>query len=86
MQQQGILIHQQVTKLSEDSSQIIELLATNKIALVVNTVDDNATAVNDGAQIRALAISHGVLVLTSLDTLAAVVRMLISQAYLIKAI
>lgn len=86
LQQQGILVHQQVGKLSEDNAQIADLLAANKIALVVNTVDDNAAAVNDGAKIRSLAISHGVLVLTALDTLAAVVKMLASQAYLIKAI
>ncbi|WP_137596817.1 carbamoyl-phosphate synthase large subunit [Paucilactobacillus kaifaensis] len=86
LQQQGILVHKQVAKLSENNAPITELLVKGKIALVVNTVDDNAAAVSDGAKIRSLAISHGVLVLTSLDTLAAVVRMLVSQSYLIDAI
>ncbi|BAP86721.1 carbamoyl-phosphate synthase large subunit [Paucilactobacillus hokkaidonensis JCM 18461] len=86
LQQQGILVHQQVAKLSEDENQITTLLSDKTISLVVNTIDDNTKAVSDGVKMRALAISHGVLVLTSLDTLAAVVRMLASQAYLVNAI
>lgn len=86
LQQANVPVQQQVAKLSEDEHQISNLLVHQKIALVVNTIDDSTAAVSDGAQIRALAISHGALVLTSLDTLAAVVKMLVSQAYLVDAI
>lgn len=84
--ERGVLVKQRVEKLSENSPQIAQLLTDQKIQLVVNTVDDNMESVNDDTKIRALAISHEILVLTSLDTLSAVVTMLKSQAYLIQAI
>ncbi|WP_412989025.1 carbamoyl-phosphate synthase large subunit [Pediococcus siamensis] len=82
----GVTVTQRVEKLSAHSPQIAQLLTNQKIQLVVNTVDDNTASVNDDTKIRALAISHEILVLTSLDTLAAVVTMLESQSYLIEAI
>ncbi|WPC17763.1 carbamoyl-phosphate synthase large subunit [Pediococcus inopinatus] len=86
LQDQGIFVEQKVSKLSDDACEITDLLANQTIQLVVNTIDDNSSSVNDGAKIRALAVSHGILVFTSLDTLTAVVTMLMSQAYEVTAI
>ncbi|WPC19122.1 carbamoyl-phosphate synthase large subunit [Pediococcus inopinatus] len=86
LQDQGIFVEQKVSKLSDDACEITDLLANQTIQLVVTTIDDNSSSVNDGAKIRALAVSHGILVFTSLDTLAAVVTMLMSQTYEVTAI
>ncbi|AMV68451.1 Carbamoyl-phosphate synthase large chain [Pediococcus damnosus] len=86
LQEHGIFVEQKVSKLSDDACEITSLIDNQTIQLVVNTIDDNSSSVNDGAKIRALAISHGILVFTSLDTLSAVVTMLMSQAYEVTAI
>lgn len=80
-------VMQRVAKLSDQADdQIKDLIENKKVSLVVNTVDDSTTGQQDGAKMRAMAISNEVLLMTALDTVNAIVTMLEDRAYALKAL
>lgn len=86
-EQHGIKVSQRVGKFGSDGkNELSEVLASKKIAMVINTVDDGNSHKEDGAKMRALAISHEILLLTSLDTLNALTGMLEEQSYALEAL
>lgn len=86
-EEHGVPVMQRVNKLSDgDHDQITDLMVNKRVALVVNTVDDSSSGQQDGVKMRALAISHEVLLMTALDTVAAIVTMLEDRAYSLEAL
>ncbi|MGL5988949.1 carbamoyl-phosphate synthase (glutamine-hydrolyzing) large subunit [Cetobacterium sp.] len=63
-----------VKKINEESPNILDLLKNRDVDLLVNTPTKANDAQRDGFKIRRTAIEYGVEVLTSLDTLNAVIR------------
>ena len=64
-----------VNKISEDSPNIIDLLKNRKVDLLVNTPTKSNDCQREGFKIRRTAIEYGVDVLTSLDTISAILTM-----------
>ena len=64
-----------VNKISEDSPNIIDLLKNRKVDLLVNTPTKSNDCQREGFKIRRTAIEYGVDVLTSLDTISAILAM-----------
>lgn len=86
-EQHGVRVMKRVAKLSAGSDdQIMDLLVNKRVSLVVNTVDDTENGQQDGARMRAMAISHEVLLMTALDTVAAILTMLEDRAYALEAL
>ena len=56
---------EQVKKIHEGSTSIIDQIANGQIALIINTPFGNATR-GDGYEIRAAAVRHGVTYVTTL--------------------
>ena len=65
-----------VNKINEASPNIIDKLKTQQIDLLINTPTKANDAQRDGFKIRRTAIEYGVEVLTSLDTLNAVLNIM----------
>ncbi|MGL4910299.1 MAG: carbamoyl-phosphate synthase (glutamine-hydrolyzing) large subunit, partial [Cetobacterium sp.] len=63
-----------VKKINEESPNILDLLKNRDVDLLVNTPTKANDAQRDGFKIRRTAIEYGVEVLTSIDTLNAVIR------------
>ncbi|MGL4867046.1 MAG: carbamoyl-phosphate synthase (glutamine-hydrolyzing) large subunit, partial [Cetobacterium sp.] len=63
-----------VRKINEESPNILDLLKNRDVDLLVNTPTKANDAQRDGFKIRRTAIEYGVEVLTSIDTLNAVIR------------
>ncbi|WP_297598564.1 carbamoyl-phosphate synthase (glutamine-hydrolyzing) large subunit [uncultured Cetobacterium sp.] len=63
-----------VRKINEASPNILDLLKNREVDLLVNTPTKANDAQRDGFKIRRTAIEYGVEVLTSIDTLNAVIR------------
>lgn len=63
-----------VTKLNEGSSNIFDILKTKKIDILVNTPTKANDSQRDGFKMRRVAVEYGVEVLTSLDTLKAIIN------------
>ncbi|MGL5798195.1 MAG: hypothetical protein ACRCYT_08310, partial [Cetobacterium sp.] len=61
-------------KINEESPNILDLLKNRDVDLLVNTPTKANDAQRDGFKIRRTAIEYGVEVLTSIDTLNAVIR------------
>lgn len=81
-EEHGVSIAQVFNKISADGEQqYLQAFENHDLNLVVNTLDDTSTAMTDGAIIREMAIMHDTLVLTSLDTLRAVIKMLSASSY-----
>lgn len=82
LQENHIPVRQTFEKISTGGfDQYLQAFENRDINLVVNTLDDTSSAIADGTKIRELAIMHDTLVLTSLDTLGAVIKMLSAQSY-----
>jgi len=64
-----------VNKISEDSPNIIDLLKNREVDLLVNTPTKSNDCQREGFKIRRTAIEYGVDVLTSLDTISAILTM-----------
>ncbi|MFV0557151.1 MAG: carbamoyl-phosphate synthase large subunit [Enterococcus sp.] len=78
-----------VAKISETSSEenVIDLIREGKTQLVINTIDKNRQGVSDeGFIIRREAVEHGVALFTSLDTAAAILKVIESRAFSTRAI
>lgn len=65
-----------VNKLSEGSPNILDLIRTGQAQFVVNTLTKGKTPERDGFRIRREAVENGVVCLTSLDTVSALLHML----------
>jgi carbamoyl-phosphate synthase large subunit len=63
-------------KVHEGSPHIVDLIRSNKISLVINTLTKGKTPESDGFQIRRAAVEYGVPCLTSLDTTRAIMDVL----------
>jgi carbamoyl-phosphate synthase large subunit len=65
-----------VNKLSEGSPNIVDLIRSGQAQFVVNTLTKGKTPERDGFRIRREAVENGVVCLTSLDTVRALLHML----------
>jgi carbamoyl-phosphate synthase large subunit len=65
-----------VNKLSEGSPNILDLIRSGQANFVVNTLTKGKTPERDGFRIRREAVENGVVCMTSLDTVRALLRML----------
>jgi len=65
-----------VNKLSEGSPNIVDLIRSGDAQIVVNTLTKGRTPERDGFRIRREAVENGVVCMTSLDTVRALLRML----------
>ena len=65
-----------VKKLSEGSPNILDLIRKGEAHLIVNTLTKGRTPERDGFRIRREAVENGVVVMTSLDTVKALLTML----------
>jgi len=65
-----------VKKLSEGSPNILDLIRSGEAHLIVNTLTKGKTPERDGFRIRREAVENGVVVMTSLDTVRALLQML----------
>ncbi|MBB6673193.1 carbamoyl-phosphate synthase large subunit [Cohnella nanjingensis] len=75
IEQAGMRV-KRVNKLSEGSPNIVDLIRTGKAQFVVNTLTKGKTPERDGFRIRREAVENGVVCLTSLDTVSALLHML----------
>ncbi|MGL4403243.1 MAG: carbamoyl-phosphate synthase large subunit [Fusobacteriaceae bacterium] len=66
---------QEVRKLNEASPNILDILKNREIDIVINTPTKANDSQREGFKIRRTAIEYGANILTSLDTLGAIVRM-----------
>ncbi|GAC42889.1 carbamoyl-phosphate synthase large subunit [Paenibacillus popilliae] len=67
---------QRVNKLTEETPNILDLIRTGEAHLVVNTLTKGKTPERDGFRIRREAVENGVVCMTSLDTVRALLEML----------
>ncbi|MCQ6558238.1 carbamoyl-phosphate synthase large subunit [Paenibacillus mendelii] len=67
-----------VNKLSEGSPNILDLIRDGQAHFVVNTLTKGKTPERDGFRIRREAVENGVVCMTSLDTVRALLNMLIT--------
>ncbi|ANY69921.1 carbamoyl phosphate synthase large subunit [Paenibacillus sp. BIHB 4019] len=65
-----------VNKLSEGSPNILDLIREGKAQFVFNTLTKGKTPERDGFRIRREAVENGVVCMTSLDTVRALLRMM----------
>ncbi|AJY76392.1 carbamoyl-phosphate synthase large subunit [Paenibacillus beijingensis] len=65
-----------VNKLSEGSPNILDLIRSGQAQFVVNTLTKGKTPERDGFRIRREAVENGVVCMTSLDTVRALLNML----------
>ncbi|WP_135546923.1 carbamoyl-phosphate synthase large subunit [Paenibacillus cymbidii] len=75
LQNAGLRV-QTVNKLSEGSPNILDLIRGGEAHFVVNTLTKGKTPERDGFRIRREAVENGVVCMTSLDTVRALLRML----------
>jgi carbamoyl-phosphate synthase large subunit len=67
---------ERVNKLSEGSPNILDLIRTGEAQFVVNTLTKGRTPERDGFRIRREAVENGIVAMTSLDTVAALLKVL----------
>ncbi|QAY65442.1 carbamoyl-phosphate synthase large subunit [Paenibacillus protaetiae] len=67
---------ERVNKLSEGSPNILDMIREGKAHFVVNTLTKGKTPERDGFRIRREAVENGVVCMTSLDTVRALLRMI----------
>jgi len=82
----GLKVHE-VGKIHEDAqTNMLDLIRMNKVQIVINTMGKDRDVATDGFAIRREAVEHGVPLFTSLDTAAAIVRVLESRSFSTKAL
>ncbi len=74
MQAVGLPVRMVTKKMDEGSPNVVDVIRTREVIAVVNTVTGERGTLKDGFDIRRAAVEHGVACYTSLDTLAAAVR------------
>ncbi|QJC52468.1 carbamoyl-phosphate synthase large subunit [Paenibacillus albicereus] len=75
LEAEGIAV-QRVNKLSEGSPNILDLIRSGQAQFVFNTLTKGKTPERDGFRIRREAVENGVVCMTSLDTVRALLNML----------
>lgn len=71
-----------VTKIgTEDEDNILKVLQSGKIDIVINTMDHDRLKQSDGFVIRQTAIKHNLALLTSFDTVSALLKALESRSF-----
>lgn len=75
LEEAGIPVNR-VNKLSEGSPNIIDLIRAGEAHFVVNTLTKGKTPERDGFRIRREAVENGIVCMTSLDTVSALLGML----------
>ena len=73
---------EKVNKLDDESPNILDVIKNRGIDILINTPTKANDSLRDGFRIRRTAIEYGVEVLTSLDTLNAVIRILEDETHL----
>ncbi|MEG0497798.1 MAG: carbamoyl-phosphate synthase large subunit, partial [Carnobacterium sp.] len=74
---------QTIAKLNETKDEnILDVIATGKVQLVINTTGRTKRDVKDGELIRKSTIENGIPLLTSLDTAAAILSVLEARTFL----
>ena len=72
-------------KISEEEVNLIDLIHKGKVQYVVNTTTKGKQSERDGFQIRRMSVENGVPCLTSIDTVAAILRVIESRIFKIEA-
>ncbi|WP_336786312.1 carbamoyl-phosphate synthase large subunit [Paenibacillus sp. MMO-177] len=75
LEQAGMRVRR-VNKLSEGAPNILDLIREGEAQFVINTLTKGKTPERDGFRIRREAVENGVVCMTSLDTVRALLRML----------
>lgn len=65
-----------INKLSEGNPNILDMIRTGEANFVFNTLTKGKTPERDGFRIRREAVENGIVCMTSLDTVRALLRML----------
>ncbi|GAB2319014.1 carbamoyl-phosphate synthase large subunit [Alkalibacterium sp. s-m-22] len=79
--------HIEKTGNPEDQSyDILDLIMSGQVNLVVNTMGKNIDAVQDGLSIRKSSIEKGIPLMTSLDTVSAIISVLESRTFTTSAL
>lgn len=74
----------QVGKIGQEDSNvpsILDVLQRNKVDIVINTMDHDQEKMSDGFVIRQTAIEHNIALLTSFDTVDALLKALENRSY-----
>ncbi|EEO3766612.1 carbamoyl-phosphate synthase large subunit [Listeria monocytogenes] len=71
----------QVKKIGENQETLIDYIRNGQVTLVVNTLTTGKRPERDGFQIRRESVENGIPVCTSLDTAAAILRVLESRSF-----
>ncbi|WP_034550126.1 carbamoyl-phosphate synthase large subunit [Carnobacterium funditum] len=78
---------QTIAKLDETRSEnILDVIAKGKVQLVINTTGRTKKDVKDGELIRKSTIEHGIPLLTSLDTAAAILSVLEARTFMTQSL
>ena len=70
----------------DQSYDILDLIMSGQVNLVVNTMGKNIDAVQDGLSIRKSSIEKGIPLMTSLDTVSAIISVLESRTFTTSAL
>ncbi|GEN49776.1 carbamoyl-phosphate synthase large subunit [Alkalibacterium pelagium] len=70
----------------DQSYDILDLIMSGQVNLVVNTMGKNIEAVQDGLSIRKSSIEKGIPLMTSLDTVSAIISVLESRTFTTSAL
>ena len=73
------IISKSVNKISEGSPSLLDLIRSEKIDLLINTISSEKKIEREGAIIRRASVEHGIPCLTSLDTARALLYALSSR-------
>lgn len=77
----------EISKIADETGRtILDCIREGDVQVVVNTMDKKRTVATDGFLIRREAVEHGVPLFTSLDTASAILKVLESQAFNVKAL
>lgn len=64
-----------------EEKNVMDLIQMNQVDLVINTMGKNVEAINDGFYIRKASIEKGIPLMTSLDTVSAILSVLESKSF-----
>ncbi|WP_225744250.1 carbamoyl-phosphate synthase large subunit [Marinilactibacillus sp. Marseille-P9653] len=78
----GILV-ESITEITTEQTEepVLTLIQANQVDLVVNTMGKNIEAITDGFYIRKASIEKGIPLMTSLDTVSAILSVLESRSF-----
>ncbi len=65
---------QEITKISDNSNDILEAIKKGKVDLIINTISKGKDSESDGFKMRRMAAETGVICLTSIDTSLALIK------------